>query len=408
MTDDVRAIEPDEAEAFLRAVYRAFGTDYPKETERELRRFRDTMPIEGTRAAFDGAEVVGTLGTAPLTLRTPGGSIEMAGTTMVTVQPSHRRRGLQRALMTSHLEGARAEGKPIAGLWSSEVPIYGRYGYGNANDRFVAEIDASAPSVLRGGIRGSVRLVDPQRAPDILPGIYHRATEQRPGTLVRSEAWWKWEILHDPEHFRRGNSTYRFAVREGDAGPDGYVMFRQKDVWTDLVADGRVMIEELVAADPEAHADLWRFITSIDLFPKVSYWNLPLDDELPWLTHDSRKVVRRQTDGLWLRILDVPAVLEARSYPVDGAIAIAVHDPLFPDLEGTYRLEVSGGEGRCRRVATEPELTLGVAALGSLFLGGQSAVTLARAGLVEGDEDAAVRADGLFSWPVAPWCPEIF
>ncbi len=56
----------------------------------------------------------------------------------------------------------------------------------------------------------------------------------------------------------------------------------------------------------------------------------------------------------------------------------------------------------------DSELELELSTLAAIYLGGTAPSLLARAGLIRGDEDAIARADRLFAWPVAPWCPEPF
>jgi hypothetical protein len=41
-------------------------------------------------------------------------------------------------------------------------------------------------------------------------------------------------------------------------------------------------------------------------------------------------------------------------------------------------------------------------------MGGPRPSDLAVAGRVQGDRAALRRADTMFSWDVAPWCPEVF
>ena len=153
---------------------------------------------------------------------------------------------------------------------------------------------------------------------------------------------------------------------------------------------------------------LWRHVTSIDLFPNISYWNAPVDDELRFRVTAPRHVRTRVNDTLWVRVLDVERVLAARSYVADGEIRLKVTDPLFEDLAGTYTLEVRHGAATCSRTEVEPELELGMAALGSLCLGGRDLAALGRAGLVSGNDNVVRKADAMFRWPVAPWCPEVF
>ena len=70
----------------------------------------------------------------------PGGAqVPAAGVTRVGVQPTHRRRGINAAIMRAQLDDVHARGEPIAVLYASEGGIYGRFGYGLA--AFLGEID---------------------------------------------------------------------------------------------------------------------------------------------------------------------------------------------------------------------------------------------------------------------------
>ena len=105
--------------------------------------------------------------------------------------------------------------------------------------------------------------------------------------------------------------------------------------------------------------------------------------------------------------LDVPAALEARRYEHDGALTLAVVDDAG-FATGTWRLEVDGGRATCRPSSDEPEIELGVAALGALYLGGRSAPTLARGRRLTGPVEAVQRLDHLFRTSRAPHCLERF
>ena len=52
----------------------------------------------------------------PFDLSIPGGSLPVAGVTLVGVLQSHRRRGILRDLMRKQVDGARGWGEPVAAL----------------------------------------------------------------------------------------------------------------------------------------------------------------------------------------------------------------------------------------------------------------------------------------------------
>jgi predicted acetyltransferase len=338
----------------------------------------------------------------------PGGeSVPMAGTTMISVRPSHTRRGILRAMMASHLAAAREQGQPLAGLWASESAIYGRFGFGPATDRLAMELPAAAAELPGDGAAGSVRLVTVDEALELFPLVHEQVRATTPGVLSRSAATWKWR-LYDPVAWREGMSARRLVVSEGVDGPEGFATYRVKEEWEDFTPNGKVDVNELQAATPEAHAGLWRYLTSIDLFPRVSYWNTPVDDALRWQVASPRLVQQSLKDALWVKLLDVPAALSMRRYASAGTLTVSVKDAFIPELSGTYQLSATPDTSRCIRTEGAGQIEMDAATLGMLYLGGRSVEVLARAGLVSGEGEAIALADAMFSWRRPPWCPEVF
>jgi predicted acetyltransferase len=403
----IRPITDDEVPLFRRKLIAAFGGDARPEDDEHLQAI---MPLDRTLAAFDGADIVGTFGDFPFDLTVPGGALAMAGTTVVTVQPTHRRRGILRAMMQRHLEDAHERGDPLAGLWASESSIYGRFGYGNAVDRHSYEIPARLAAFARPPRgRGTVRLVDKEEAEKVLPDVYARAQRLRPGMLSRSGPWWEQRWFRDPEHRREGKSSLRFALYEDPTGDvTGYLTYRTKGNWEDGHGAGTLDVEELVGNDESLEA-LWHFALNVDLMTKVVAWNRPLDDPLPWLLTDPRRVKRVQRDSLWVRPVDVAAALEGRRYADDGEVTLMVADGVCPWNDATYRLAVEEGRAEVSRVTTDlPDVVLDAAALGAVYLGGVSPRTLETAGVISGNPAGVATMARMFAWWPAPWCPEVF
>src|ERR687886_283713 len=114
----------------LHPIFHFFG-DPPNEEWTE--RFARLLPPERMVAAREDGAVVGGAGAFPFELTVPGGGVRAAGTTVVGVLPTHRRRGALRAMMRAQLDAVHERGEPVACLWSSEDTIYGRFGYGLAS-----------------------------------------------------------------------------------------------------------------------------------------------------------------------------------------------------------------------------------------------------------------------------------
>jgi predicted acetyltransferase len=113
----------------------------------------------------------------------------------------------------------------------------------------------------------------------------------------------------------------------------------------------------------------------------------------------------RVFDGLWVRLVDVGAALSARSYAADGAVVFDVLDAFCPWNEGRWKL----ADGSATRTDDAADIRCDVTILGSAYLGAIGFSELLRAGrLEELTAGAGAKADLLFSWDRAPWCPEIF
>ena len=95
-------------------------------------------------------------------------------------------------------------------------------------------------------------------------------------------------------------------------------------------------------------------------------------------------------------------------------MTLSVTDPFRPDTGGVYRLQVTDGIGRCRRVSTSEsgervDLDLGIDDLASLYLGGVSVTTLAAAGRIAlWREGVDVLADAMFVGGCQPFCDTFF
>jgi predicted acetyltransferase len=214
-----------------------------------------------------------------------------------------------------------------------------------------------------------------------LPEIHERWRAQTPGALSRTGAWWD-QLLLDRESQRGGMSALFHLVHA-----DGYVSYRVKNDWGDGDAKHTCWLADYVPATPEAHLALWQVLLALDLFGSIESLRIPVDDPLPYLLADPRQVrTAALADGLWLRPLDVSAMLSARSYAVEVETVIEVRDDLFGD--GRYLLRGGPDGATCERCERMPDVSLGVATLGSVYLGGVRLETLARAGHATADDPA--------------------
>ncbi len=402
----VRHVLEDELDPFWDAMSVVFAFDRDPEDEDHLYK---VFEKDRLISAFDGDELVGTLGAFSLDMTVPGGTLPTAGTTIITVLPTHRRQGVLTAMMEAHFDDVIDRGEALAALWAAEVPIYGRFGYGAAADDVAIEISCDRIEFQDVDKDVSVRMVNIEQAMAIFPPIFDTVLQRRPGAFARSEDWWRHRRLRDPKDQREGGTAQRLAVAYRGAEPVGYVQFRMKDEWSrGSVPLGAVTIKELMSADVDAELALWSFIGNLDLMTSVKMHGRPTDDPLLWNLTDPRHLNRSISDSLWVRVMDIPVALSGRRYQADGSVILRVHDGSRPASGGTFKLDVEGGTGSCQPTDLEPQLNLTASQLGAVYMGGRSIAEMVAAGTVRAKPDNAIEADRLFRWSPGPWCPEVF
>jgi predicted acetyltransferase len=402
MTIEIRPPGAEELRAAMEAAETAFGSDV---TDEHWERERKFMPPERALAAYDGGRPVGLAAAYAFDLTIPGGELPCAGVTWVGVMPTHRRRGILRDFMRTQLEDVHGWGEPIAALWASEASIYGRFGYGSSAPGVAAKSD-SARFALRHdtGARAAVKLTDLDEALRVFPAVYEAFRARRAGLLSRSETWWAERKLADPKEWRAGASQKFYAVAEVDGRPEGYAIYRVKNEWEDGFARGVVLVVEVVATSTGVELELWRYLHAIDLTVKVDAFSVDPASPLVLGVRDPRALGLRLGDALWLRLVDVEAALEARSYKPVDSVVLEVRDELCPWNAGRYRVGENGG-----KTDDAADLALDVTDLASAYLGAYDFHRLARAGLVEERVEGAVEAATiLFRTDLPPYCPEVF
>jgi predicted acetyltransferase len=359
---------------------RGFGFHYRDE---DFKAFRPLFEPDRFLLAEDDGRIVGVTGSFPFDVTLPGGAtLPAPGVTWVSVAVTHRRRGILRALMQEQHRGFVADGSAVSLLTASESSIYGRFGYGITTLNRSVEITRHRATFRPGAPDpGGVREVDTSEARLLFPEIHRRRVATVPGALSRSDAWWD-NVLLDREWQRNGATALFHLVHA-----DGYASYRIEG------SDRTCRIVEIVSVTEEAHAALWRVLLAMDLMETVTVWSHPLDDPLQYLLTDPRQVrTTRIRDGMWARVLDVPAALSARRYASEVDVVLDVHDP-FLDRGGRFRLRGGPDGAECMRVDMGgPTVDIELTALGGLLFGGERATTLARAGLLATEHRTALHS----------------
>ncbi|MEU9189643.1 GNAT family N-acetyltransferase [Streptomyces sp. NPDC048484] len=411
---DVRPIRDDEIPAWIRALNTGF-LRAPGVSEAETADRRTYIVPERTLGAFDGERCVATFRSFAQEITAVGGAAVRADAiTNVTVTSTHRRRGILTRMMAQELAAARERGDVVATLIAAEYPIYGRYGFGAATTAAEWTIDVPRtgldPRLAGPDDGGRIDLVDGDEVRKTGPELHERLRRMQPGAVDRSERWWQTATgVLVPDRVA-WTEPFHAVYRNARGEVEGLLTYTVDERWGDAKQPlETAKVKDMIAVSPAAERALWRYVCSIDWVTSVrTGWRAP-DDLLPQLLPDPRAAgITSQADWLWVRILDVVAALEARTYGATGVLVLEVADGNGP-AGGRYRLDASPEGVSCTPTAQNAELTLSISELSELWLGGESAVRLAALGRVREERAGAAQvADALLRTSRRPWCPDIF
>jgi predicted acetyltransferase len=405
MTTEIRVLDSEDDLIAAINVFRAAMIGFPPLSNLSPGQITKMLEPGRTVGAFVEGQLVGTADATTSGLTLPGEAIVgHAAVTHIGVLPSFTRKGIATELMNHQLHDIAARGEAVATLRASEATIYERYGYGVASSSQTVEVQTARAALRHDvGTGGPVRLLDAAEAWDVLPRIYAANRPSRPGTIDRPSPWWQGLRLRTESS---PGASY-IAVHGEPGAESAFARYRPIDTETWFVSDQRtIVVEDFFAPTTEAYLGLLRFLLGLDLIDRVMFWMLPVDDPLPWLLVDRRAArVTAVHDETWLRIVDADKALAARRYVGDGAVTIAVNDPLVPNNSATFSIAGDGAEPTDRR----PQLHVGIEGLGAVLLGGTTWRSLQAAGLVRADDPASLAAaDRLFAVPDAPYAGFFF
>lgn len=369
----------------------------------DIERWHSVMEYPRTFAAYDGDLPIGTAGAFSFTMSVPGGRCPVAGVTMVSVLPTHRRRGVLTAMMRHQLDDIHERGREaVAVLTASEPGIYGRFGYGigAATQRLRIPRDPHALRLPPGTAAVTLRFADLEAALPAVERVYARHIDDRPGLIERDERWAR--MVNANDTWNHPPTPVRCVLAERDGEVVGYARYHRSDEPVPGNPGGVVNVRDAVADDPAAYAEIWRFLLDQDLTSHV-YAELALDDPLTYLLGHYRRTVPRVVDASYVRLVDVGRALAARTYRTPVDLVFEVRDTFCPWNSGTWRLSGDTTGATCERTGDAADLALGVRELGSAYLGGVSPHVMAGSG-----EIAEPRAGALeefaraFTSPRAP------
>ena len=223
---EVGGVGDDERESFVRAFATAFSNVVEQPFIADVLTLFD-HDVYRPIAARDDGRIVGTALEMPLELTVrPGVTVPCRGITWVGVLPTHRRRGVMRALLGDHLAECERQGVAASLLHASNSGIYLSHGYGAATRR--ARVCVAVPHITfrEPAPDLELRMIDPLEAHDACQAVWERCRPVTPGFTSRPDPELQWTLKD-----LKGFCAF--------AGDDGYVLYGVEREWPGANAEYR-------------------------------------------------------------------------------------------------------------------------------------------------------------------------
>ncbi len=363
-----------------------------------------------TLCAFVDGHLATSYAAWPLKMRLNGQVAPTAGITFVGTLPQYRQLGCLRRVITRHFEQLHTAGEqPLAALIASQAAIYQRYGYAVVSTRNVYRIEPRflqfAPMPDSSRPTGNLRQLG-ENETEVLKQIYRDFCALRTGYLHRGQATWAAGPLSPPP---RNGFLFKMVYEENGV-PLGYMIY---SLAPQPAADGepwqRVTVRDLSWLTPQAYIALWRHLQAMALASHVEWLKVPVDDPLPHLLLEPRRLNLTAKDGLLARVVDVQRLLPLRGYDTEGAITFELLDTLCPWNAGRWRLEASPQGAQVQPTTQAAQAVLPVETLAMLLFGQITATQAVRMGRMTITEEKHLSTwDRLFATRQKPFCPDFF
>jgi len=399
VTRRYRAARPEEHRALIVQDAQAFGDSTSGSSiDRSIARTR----LEELRVLEEDGVNLGLLLARGQRVLWGGRAVPAGQVAGLSIGVEHRGRGAATELLRSYLAEVHERGAAVSTLFPATVHLYRRAGYEYAGTWTLYEAAARLlPSGWPAGWRARPASAED---PGPLQERFALVAPARSGQVERDADWWRHFLLAD-----RGSGPPQVFLVDGPDGPDGWAVLKASEEVSAREVRTSVQVVDWGAASEGGWRSLLALVAGFSSLEASVVWKGPDPEPLALLLREQDIRQVRQFRFM-ARVVDVPGAFAARGYPsgLRGRITIGVRDEVCPWVDGTWTIEVDGGEGKAVRVGDDAEVRTSAAGLAALFAGYLDPRDLAAMGLVRGLAPADVEFLQAMHAGARPWSPDFY
>jgi len=371
--------------------------------------FIDGITHDMTLCAFVDGKMATSYASWPFQMKFNGVDSPVAGVSFVGTLPVFRRMGCLRKVHARHFELLHEKGeRPISILFASQAAIYQRYGYAvvstqNSYDLEPGHIKFKSLKHLNDA--GKLTQLHEDEA-EILDNIYRQFTAFKTGYLIRDKFKWETGVLNPPIN---PETVHDKIVYEEDGVPLGYVVYTVEPHFNKFGLVHRISIRDMAWLSISAYYGIWNYFTNMDLSHNIHWMQVPVDDPMPHLHLEPRRLNIKSSNGFLARIVDLETAIAMRGYNEDGELIFKiVDDDMCPWNNGKWHMEISNGKGTIKRTNKEADFSMSINSFAMILFGQISTTRAMRMGVLDVmRKDALSIFDRLLKTEYMPFCCDV-
>lgn len=364
------------------------------------RKLAPALSLDGFLCGFEEGKFVSMARCIPLRQWFGGGSVPMAGISLVAAVPERRGAGTASRVVRAMLQKGHDSGALISTLYPSRAAVYRRMGFEYSGLRTQYKVPLT---VLPAGSGIEVEELSGVEAIGPLQECYREFAALHMGPVeTRDHDWWTTRVLR-----AWADEPTRAIVVRGEKGVEGYAAFTLESLGDGWGYD--ISCTHLVALNQKAVFGLLDYFRRYRGLGQRLAWYGPPNEPIGLLMETGAETLApARCLRFMTRLLDVPGALEARGYPqVEGTATISVEDEMFPQNRGPFRIVAQDRQVSVERTDGPEKRPIPIGALSSLYTGFLSVTDLIRLGQFDSsDPDLPFLASLFESSP--PWMFDMF
>jgi predicted acetyltransferase len=377
-----RPYAPEDADSYFAIISATYGNGVPTPEENR------TMTAGRPFVAEIKGRVAGVAKINDYVCTRGAAELPSAGIAGVAVSPSERQSGVGSTLLEWMVRHAREEGFAVSSLYAFRDSFYRKFGYETVGKRIAIKCPTGRLPKLRSDL--PVQNLVPEDRELIRP-CYEAFARARSGFHIRDERRWN-EVLNA----RDFPKTYVF----GDPVEAYAIVAHKIDFWDSQ------KVAEVVWTTEAGHRAVVAWFGGLGANKTHIEWSEPSDS--PFLArYNDQGVESKLAQPIMYRVLNTPEALKSLRTDESGEFNIHIVDKLLPENQGPWRVAFSP-DGVIVEKASAADVTMDIRQFTCAFMGDPSVVDLARNGLIEVRDRAALKSISRLLTPSPVSCWDFF